>query len=68
MHAEQAAEWMQRHPFGDVDPTGIDWSLIERCLALTPLERVRRNWLATRHADHARMDPRMVQARVNGHA
>jgi hypothetical protein len=68
MHAEQAAEWMRRHPFGDVDCTGVDRSLIERCLALPPLERVRRNWLATRNVHHARVDPRMVQARVNGRA
>ena len=66
LSATQAAEWLQTHPFGDADATGVDRTLVERCLALPHLARVQRNWLAVQTARHARVDPREVDRRVNG--
>jgi hypothetical protein len=62
----QATEWMQAHPFGAADAAGVDRSLVERCLALPHLARIQRNWAAVQTAQHARVDPREVDRRVNG--
>ena len=58
--------WMREHPFGDADAVGIDLTLIERCLSISPLERVRRNWLASLNSERARVDPRVIDAMING--
>jgi hypothetical protein len=66
LSAAQAADWVQAHPFGAADANGVDRTLVERCLSISPLERIRRNWLASLNAARARIDPRTVDAKING--
>ncbi len=61
-----AIAWMQANPFGASHADGVDRSLVMACLALPHLERVQRNWLAVRNAAYARVNPRVVDERVNG--
>jgi hypothetical protein len=61
-----AIAWMQANPFGASSADGVDRSLVMACLALPHLERIQRNWLAVRNAEHARVSPRLVDERVNG--
>jgi hypothetical protein len=38
----EAIAWMKAHPYGAVDASGVDRSLLDRLRQLTPTERARR--------------------------
>ena len=42
MQQSEVSRWMKDHPCGSCDENGVDLSLINHMLRLTPTERVRR--------------------------
>jgi|GEM_PF-6091250 len=55
MSQEEAVDWMNEHPYGDCDANGVDLSLIDHMLRLTPTQRVRRLSNAARAIRSARI-------------